>query len=304
MPKCCSCIALKSGIRKIFNKKNLFYEDANRKDFSSFLWCECPRTYVMYRCLMFIFSLGWLISHLERNYRTGTLAEFMLYLTHWFEIIFNVYLLLSVATAMVEIRKNSVLTEIQLEKESASKEVVESTEEVDHLEKDDADSLQGRKSLRWYHKCTWYSYESSLVGSLLITIVYWSYLWTGTSVKENPFDIYQHGLNCVILFIDLSITRLPIKLAHAVQHSLFVFMFMMFSLAVSYIRYAKGYEKLAIYWILDWMNYTKCAVLITLGIFPAMFLLQVVIVGANQVKLNLHRKFTNNSTAVLMRQDI
>lgn len=264
-----------------------------------------------YRLLTLLFSYGWFIAHLVRSYHSGLLNEFLLYITHWFETTYNVYLPIAFVIAMkgknemtVAPSKYSQDDIFSLKDSQSNNCKIISAKRIDTSDtcfniaiSEDASDGQ-YKSIRherlgWYHKLCWYLYELSLVGSVLVSISYWVFLYprNGATFSISPFDIYQHGLTAILLLIDLLLLRIPIKIGHAVYHCAFGSLYMMLSLFISLIRHSQGRQEYAVYWLLDWISDPTWPILISFCLFPVMVFLQSLCYLLNEIKTDIYEKY-------------
>lgn len=153
--------------------------------------------------------------------------------------------------------------------------------------------------LRWFHKLVWFLYELTWSGSLVATILYWVAINQNSKISDNPYDLYQHGLNCIMLFADTILARLPTLLLHAVQHGCVFFIYLVFTVIVYLIRYANYEEsdtmQLYIYKPLDWINLPLNGVLTICLVFPVAFACQAFLVGLQVLKIIIYQKLQNAS---------
>lgn len=100
------------------------------------------------------------------------------------------------------------------------------------------------------HKLVWFFHALSTPLALVITIVYWSALYDGEG--NDYWNVYVHGLNSVIVFMDLMIGAKPWRAFHFYPALAYGLLYVLFSL----IYYAAGGTNedgdRFIYSILDW----------------------------------------------------
>lgn len=100
----------------------------------------------------------------------------------------------------------------------------ENTDQIGALERaqnvrENADSStrvhQADYSQTWYHKVAWFFYEIAVNNSILVTIVYWSFLYT--------------GLNSVLMLTETCLSAVPVRLLHVVYAELYGILYTIFT---------------------------------------------------------------------------
>ena len=66
--------------------------------------------------------------------------------------------------------------------------------------------------MTWFHKISWAVTSAITTLAVFITIFYWSIIF---AVGENSyFNVFVHGLNSVIVIVDLAVVAKPYKFQH------------------------------------------------------------------------------------------
>ena len=144
--------------------------------------------------------------------------------------------------------------------------------------------------LRWFHKVVWILFEVSFGGAIIITVAYWSLL----ADNPNKFDINNHAINTVIMFIDFVFNKIPIRLLHFFLLSFLAVVYTVFSLILHW----TGYNS-AIYPVLDWTNRSGFALALTLIIiFVVSPIVHGAIYGLYKLKELIYIKVTPNQNEV------
>ena len=79
----------------------------------------------------------------------------------------------------------------------------------------------------WYHKVSWMLYIISANNSLVVTVVYWTLLYTGFQVREA--DVAFHLLNSVFMLTETCLSSIPVQLVHVVYAMLYGVLYLLFS---------------------------------------------------------------------------
>lgn len=112
----------------------------------------------------------------------------------------------------------------------------ENTDQIGALERaqnvrENADSStrvhQADYSQTWYHKVAWFFYEIAVNNSILVTIVYWSFLYTGFKIRE--IDVAFHLLNSVLMLTETCLSAVPVRLLHVVYAELYGILYTIFT---------------------------------------------------------------------------
>ncbi|XP_050682069.1 protein rolling stone-like [Leptidea sinapis] len=87
-------------------------------------------------------------------------------------------------------------------------------------------------SLPWYVKTYWVLYNASVPVAFLITVFYWTLLYSaGVSEEIGPvLDVSIHGVNSVIMFLLLASSAHASRLVHLVHPAIFACTYVVFSI--------------------------------------------------------------------------
>ena len=86
--------------------------------------------------------------------------------------------------------------------------------------------------------------------TLLVTLLYWALVFDGTI--DNAVDVNTHGVNFVVMYLDMLLNGHPLRLGHVYQPVLYAFIYTIFSLIYDL---SGGMDQLGngyIYSSLDW----------------------------------------------------
>ena len=79
----------------------------------------------------------------------------------------------------------------------------------------------------WYHKVTWLFYIIAANIAPVVTVVFWSLLYSGGAVHE--IDIAFHAMNSVFMLIETCLSSIPVCLFHVVYAELYGIIYVIFT---------------------------------------------------------------------------
>lgn len=82
-------------------------------------------------------------------------------------------------------------------------------------------------SQTWYHKVAWFFYVIAANNSILVTVVYWSFLYTDFKIREA--DVAFHLLNSVFMLTETCVSAIPVRLFHVVYAILYGVIYLVFT---------------------------------------------------------------------------
>ena len=125
----------------------------------------------------------------------------------------------------------------------------------------------GHDSIRWYVKISWILHNTASVLAVGVAFSYWAFLCspffrgddregnvttnsTGEDCRPFPLNLHVHGINAVIIILDIWASRVPYQFLHFFYTSVFTTFYLIFSLVY---WVANGHTKEGvIYPILDY----------------------------------------------------
>lgn len=138
---------------------------------------------------------------------------------------------------------------------------------------------------KWYHKVSWVFYIIAANNSVLVTVVYWSLLYTGFHIREA--DVAFHLLNSVFMLIETCLSSMPVQLLHIVYAVLYGVVYFLFSVVYWLLGGTSDGNKY-IYPILDYESKpAKAAVLVALYGLVGLPVVQLLIFGLFKLRCYL-----------------
>lgn len=138
---------------------------------------------------------------------------------------------------------------------------------------------------KWYHKVSWVFYIIAANNAVLVTVVYWSLLYTGFHIREA--DVAFHLLNSVFMLIETCLSSIPVQLLHIVYAVLYGVVYFLFSVVFWLLGGTTGGNKY-IYPILDYESKpAKAAVVVVLYGLVGLPVAQLLIFGLFKLRCYL-----------------
>ena len=151
---------------------------------------------------------------------------------------------------------------------------IEDNAEIDEVEvKNPQPSAQTR--IPWVMKLDWIIFSIISSGAIIVSIVYFSVLYPKINPGKPPKiqDIHVHGVNSLVIILELCFNAIPIRLAHAIYPLIYGMIYMSFSLVFW------GLDNTRVIYpvVLDWNNLKTT--------LPSLLILACVIVPIVQLLL-------------------
>lgn len=204
------------NIRPYEPKYDLEYDSP--EDYLLSQWSTNPWPYLYYRVLMacyFVFMVFYTAI-------VGTLkAKMLIMLTYW-----SFYIL----TACQILRAVNVWHYIQLK----------------NCNHDIQEKLKGSRRI----KCQWLLYNLSAGSAPIVTFLFWTIAYDGSGVTF--INCSTHGANAAAVFLDLWITRMPMRMLHMVHGVAFGLVYSAFSVCYWYLGGTNQYGEPFIYKVLNY----------------------------------------------------
>lgn len=210
--------------------------------FPSFQWLPLP-IFAVYRVLLTIYILVWLILHIVTRRDTFG-PHWLIFLTDLsYALLFFAMLSLAVLCVMHTIAHYS-----------SSKTLLK------YIPKRDfpvARIYQKQDNIPWYVKIIWLLYNTACSSAILVLIGFWGFVYSpcenGTAMQsessgngttdtgsggsgsaeqcETPdvHTIQLHGVNAVLVFLDLALSRVPYQLLHFPYSTVYTAAYIIFS---------------------------------------------------------------------------
>ncbi|KAL0850952.1 hypothetical protein ABMA28_006855 [Loxostege sticticalis] len=139
--------------------------------------------------------------------------------------------------------------------------------------------------LPWYVKTYWVLYNIAIPVAFLITVFYWGILKSSKQLHNyapNPvLDIMLHGINSVVMMVELVFSGHPSRLLHIMQPLFFALAYLLFTVVYYYAGGQDPWGNAFIYPVIDWSKPEQTMVVVTLtALFLALMHLLVVAVAS------------------------
>ncbi|XP_026759301.2 uncharacterized protein LOC113518525 [Galleria mellonella] len=157
----------------------------------------------------------------------------------------------------------------------------------------------------WYLKTYWVVYNVATPVAFLITIFYWSVLYEAGIEEElnHGLDVAVHGLNTIVMFLLLITCSQPSFLLHLYQPLLFALTYFFFTLIYYLARGVDNKGNRYIYPVLNWQN---PGITIAVGSLTGVLLvtLYFVMVGMAAARDAIATRVIQSSVKVYAREEV
>ncbi|XP_033745877.1 protein rolling stone-like [Pecten maximus] len=263
MAVCCA------HIRNEFRSKKLWLSDVHPARFSMFQWRLPPIVYLLYRLLIAVYADTWLIYTAVEygSVVTGSgVYSWPVYLTNWTYTMLCLYLTLHALTSLIFLctrptvlwRRLSVREHRALFKELDVYPSLwgDAYEQIPSHDDEDRELSYGETSTRTnlmpaYFKLVWILFNIASSCSIMVTLVFFIFLWPQMDTNNEPIDLDNlqlHGINSVIVFVECLLTAAPVHLLHYVYPLIYGIVYIIFTA----IFYGAGNKDPIYPNVLDW----------------------------------------------------
>ncbi|XP_013197076.2 protein rolling stone-like isoform X2 [Amyelois transitella] len=155
--------------------------------------------------------------------------------------------------------------------------------------------------LPWYVKTYWLLYNVTIPVAFLISTFYWGLLKSSGKMSyytPHPvLDMMLHGVNSVVMLVELVLSAHPSRLVHIFQPLLFALAYLGFNLTY---YYAGGYDPFGhtyVYPVMDWSKPQETLVVVALtGVFLSAC--HLIVVAIATLRDTLAKRFTKDTTGI------
>lgn len=162
---------------------------------------------------------------------------------------------------------------MQLSTKDSSAKDYGATDDVDVESPDHSEVSSGPQHVTKEEKFYWFLYSMSHVIGIMVVIVFWSFLFKpfGDSDLKSYLTIDRHGIVYFLLFLEFSLSDIPVRILHFVYPLCFVCIYIIFSMVYWAV------SGITIYSVLDWQNKPGQAVLFTFFSLVGGIIMQAII---------------------------
>ncbi|CAG2195165.1 unnamed protein product [Mytilus edulis] len=258
--------------------KKLGFGDVHPGRFVYSQWRLPPLVYLLYRLALAAYADYWIIE-------TGTMMESM----RWQ----NTSTLTNSSSRMT----SNMLSRPHAEGHRALFNELTLTPtfwDEDRDSEETEDAIVKLYSLPWYFKLTWIFYTIATTASVMVTFMFFAFLWPQFDHSKgiDIINLQLHGINSVIVVVDLLISAVPVRLLHAVYAIIYGLIYITFT----GIFFAAGNRSPIYPHVLDWRQPA-----ITIGVVVGVAVIAVPIVHLvlfciHRIKVQIYHKITPWST--------
>lgn len=142
--------------------------------------------------------------------------------------------------------------------------------------------------LCWYFKISWVLFSIAIVGSILVTLLFFFFLWPSYERSGQDKNIHLHVINSFIAGMELLFTAIPLRFWHVIYVLLYGIVYFIFTA----IYYWAGNTTSIYLNVIDWSKPAKTFGIL-LAICVAIPVLQGILVGIQKGRIYLCNKITS-----------
>ncbi|CAH1244010.1 Hypp7197 [Branchiostoma lanceolatum] len=223
-------------IKQEFRPRQFLLGHRNCSDFTRTMWMSNQLPFVIYRAVLCLFQMVVYIYCLLSFYTTG--PKYLLYLTNLAYVLLTAHTTLSAVLCFLDFFKSRRRPEGGPETAEAQPTVAEITPMMDDDVPNTTDNRSSQMNtqeptpshdrLPWYYKCYWILYNTTFAVGFYVTVAFWTLL-RGVNDTYSAYSILTHGVNCVVILIDILVSDLPCRLLHFIYPSSFALGYILFT---------------------------------------------------------------------------
>ncbi len=94
---------------------------------------------------------------------------------------------------------------------------------------EDAQLVFSQDNISWYVKVVWFLYVSGGTLAFMVTAGYWVIVYDSDEEELDVATVHVHGINLILVLIDLLVSRIPYQLLHFFYPSLIAAIYIAFT---------------------------------------------------------------------------
>ncbi|XP_063439334.1 uncharacterized protein LOC134720774 [Mytilus trossulus] len=253
-----------------FRRYHIFLDYVSPYDFVNFQ-CGCHKLYVFWRLFWAVYHFAWIILTGVYSYQwagddPSQQVKWFIYLTYWAYFVLTLSTIIdAICVVFISIKRDDILQDIS-------------------------------PIMPWYLKVDWVFFNISNTISILISIMYWGLIYTG-SEELTSVNIETHALNIVYVIINFFMTGIPVRFYHFLHPIVFGIIYIVFSIIYEVSGGTNHQNKSHIYSVLDWSDTVHTAMIALLIVFVAipichftLFLLHLIRLFMNKQCCSRHKR--------------
>ncbi|KAJ0182364.1 hypothetical protein K1T71_001733 [Dendrolimus kikuchii] len=266
--------AIKTYFKEEMQWNMIGLEHSKTADFYLSAWQTTRSTVplLFWRALLFLGSVGIVLSSMIIYILNGKFAFWFIYLTHWG---LTVIVLATGFSTLISARCYFY------------------------------GPISAEFKLPWYVKTYWVLFNISVPLAFLITIFYWTLLYEAGIEEElnHGLDVAVHGLNSVVMFLLLASASQPTRLVHVYHPLVFSLVYVIFGIIY---HLAGGVDQKGSPWIYPVVNWANPGT--TLGVVAAtgilLIVLHLITVGLAAGRDAISKKYIRPDAAIKVEEGL
>ncbi|XP_033096653.1 protein rolling stone-like [Anneissia japonica] len=186
-------------------------------------WKWQPTSYILYRHLIAVYQLTWCILVIvewgtDPHYSpVDTKWKWLIYISDWSYLLLTLYFIFAAVAVTVYHACNC---------NSSDKDP-----SIELAERGGGSNQNNfyEPSMPWYLKFMWFLQVTAYSAAVAVTILYWVLEYDPPGDSIHAYGVHVHGVNVVLVLIDLLIVATPYRLLHFIYPSLYSFVYFVFT---------------------------------------------------------------------------
>ncbi|XP_033115446.1 protein rolling stone-like [Anneissia japonica] len=196
-------------------------ESPRRFAVPSFNWGWQPASYIIYRCLIALYQLVWLVLVLkewgtEPHYRIAdTKWKWFIYISNWSYLLLTMYFIIAAIAVIIyhKYRSKEVDNNMKL---------VEGGMQSDH-------NTTPAQTLPFYFSLTWLLQVVAFSAAVTVTLLFWVLVYDPAVDTVHTYVVHVHGVNTLLVLIDVFAVANPYRLIHFIYPSIYASIYFIFT---------------------------------------------------------------------------
>ncbi|KAG8230418.1 hypothetical protein J437_LFUL010219 [Ladona fulva] len=147
-----------------------------------------------------------------------------------------------------------------------------------------------KKSMSLAYKCYWILYTTASVTALVITVLYWGLVYNSTAGPPSAVGILVHGINSILMLLDITLVAHPLPLQHFYFPVLLAFIYSIFTIIYYLAGGTSRNGSHKIYPQLDWNKPFSLALPTAFGALILVLMVHSLLYGYSELRSYIGRR--------------
>lgn len=210
---------------------------------------------------------------------------FMVWLTSWAFVLLNVHLFLALLLTVYHNAKRGRL----LNNSTPNQAIFYHSESDYHNEYEPVEVVLVRSRPRtpFLMKLSWLVFAVISNGAIIVSIVYFAALFPQMKNPSlNAVDFHLHGMNSIVILLDMIVTSYPVHLLHMIYPAIFGILYVLFSV----FYWLPDHDRVLYPKVLDWNHPGQTMLVVCILLFVAVPLIQLFLYAIFKLRVYMANK--------------